>query len=140
MSLLFAAVLLAPQPYGACAGASITYDAVEGRVSFDFGNEVEIAPLGAMALQEAFPVSVQQGGEPIQIQGGYQQGPEGVVFSPRFPFLAGVGRYAAEIRWDRLIEYGVECPGGAARTLLVASVEMDFPNFDRDRAAERTVN
>ncbi len=120
MSLLFAAVLLAPQLYGACAGASITYDAVEGRVSFDFGNEVEIAPLGAMALQEAFPVSVQQGGEPIQIQGGYQQGPEGVIFSPRFPFLAGVGRYSAEIRWDRLIEYGVECPRGAARTTSLA--------------------
>ena len=24
--------------------------------------------------------------------------------------LAGVGRYSAAIRWDRLIEYGVECP------------------------------
>ena len=78
-------------------------------MSFELGSGVALAPLDSVELAEAFPVFVEQGSGRVQIRGGYSQDPVGIVFTPQFEFIPGVGRYRAEIIWDTLEEHGLEC-------------------------------
>ena len=104
------AFLLGHPLFGACADSAITYDAARGRVFFELGSEIRLAPLDSTEFEEAFPVFVEQGSGRVQIRGNYRQDTENIVFSPQFPFIPGVGRYWAEIRWVKLVDNGLECP------------------------------
>lgn len=121
------AVLLAHPLYGACLDSRITYDQAEGRVSFELGSDVDLAPLDSTELGEAFPVFVEQGSGRVQIRGDYRQDEAGIVFNPQFEFIPGVGRYRAEIRWDKLEEFGLECSQATPETFIAFAPAFDGP-------------
>ncbi len=91
----------------------------------DDGGQVSVDPAG---FGEAFPVFVQEGSESVQIRGSYVRDGANIVFIPQFPFIPGVGRYLAEIRWDKLGEYGLECARlGTSQTSVAFEPTLDGP-------------